>query len=1103
LSIFPQLFIMINKKTKAEAPVTGPGFAAFVCLHDLTYASDRSAGIAGEIVREICGSMGYAMDKFGGRIANFTGDGFLLLFTGIESGILCLGTVIRGWECSRRKYAAKYLAASVPLPDEHFLALSTGISFGNIFPLTIKGVVHYSGSGIIKARRCEASAKDHLLRDRIGELKSPGFVFIDGGAERLIRARDDFFISEQLSARSEVYSEPRSVAGRYELESREEFVFAVWPRKKAVSAARSAGELGKLALAQSRSDIADRLVLAAAAVKTGKRLHDQADSAKGKSRMELLGAAVAAYREALQIYTPESSPGNYAYAQYSLGKALKSLATTLIGEEKLEKITESAAAQREALKIFTIGSDPENYAQAQNSLGNALRDQARYMEGEEKREKIDEAVVAHREALRVFTLESDPDNYAMVQNNLGNASDSQAEFFSGREKLRCLDEAVKAYMETLKVYDFKSFPERYSGTQINLCGSLLAQARFSSGPARLDKFNAAISSGREALRGFPLDKSPYYHAMALNNLGNALRDASEFFPGGKRAPMLDEAVNCYEGVLGLQKSDSSPDMYAIAQTNLGDALTAQAGMLAGVDRAQKINKAAQAYNEALNIYGGARYSDRQATVTKKLAELNSLTEQAEKEAAVGRITAQVAHDIRSPLVALDAALNYADSMPEEQRVMLRHAVNRIRDIASSLLEKNRQSQGGRPAASGQAALASSVCLLSSLVEPVIAEKRMQYGPAGAAVDFEMPRAAYGVFSEVQPAEFRRLLSNLINNSVEALYKEGRVAVTLGTEDGCAVVRISDNGKGIPPETLGKLGRKGFTYGKTGGSGLGLYHARTAVEGWGGRLEIVSEPGKGTAVSVLLPEAPAPEWFVPELKLSAGRCAVVLDDDETMHRVWRGRLASARAAEKGVELCSFSSPEKLRGWVKKNPVKAAGAVYLLDYELLGSDATGLDLARALRLESCAVLVTSRYQEEHIVEGCRRLNMRMIPKGLAGLVPITVRAATPEVSVPPPGGLAVLIDDDALVRMNWKAAARAKGADLKVFASPAEFYAAGDIPKDARIYIDSELGRGVKGEEVARALKDKGYSHICLETGHPSKKFARFPWLKVAGKEPPWR
>ena len=387
-------------------------------------------------------------------------------------------------------------------------------------------------------------------------------------------------------------------------------------------------------------------------------------------------------------------------------------------------------------------------------------------------------------------------------------------------------------------------------------------------------------------------------------------------------------------------------------------------------------------------------------------EVAAKTAQAEKEAAVGRMAAQVAHDIRSPLVALDATLKHAAFMPEEQRVMLRHAVNRIRDIANNLLEKNRPSQEGS-AEVGHSAPGAAVCLLSSLVDSVIAEKRMQYGPAGTALDFDMTPEAYGIFAAVQPAEFSRLLSNILNNAAEAIEGNGRVSVTLASSGGRALLKVTDNGKGIAAELIGKLARKGATFGKPGGSGLGLYHARTTVESWGGKLDIVSEQGKGTTVSVELPAAAAPEWFVTSLYLPAGRQVVVLDDDQTIHRVWQGRFESARVAEKGVELISFSSADKLRGWVRENPGKAAGARYLLDYELLDSKETGLGLAGELGLTDRAILVTSRYEEKHVLEECLRLKMRMIPKGLAGLVPISAGGQVKT---------AALIDDDALVRLN---------------------------------------------------------------------------------------
>ena len=64
--------------------------------------------------------------------------------------------------------------------------------------------------------------------------------------------------------------------------------------------------------------------------------------------------------------------------------------------------------------------------------------------------------------------------------------------------------------------------------------------------------------------------------------------------------------------------------------------------------------------------------------------------------------------------------------------------------------------------------------------------------------------------------------------------------------------IKDSGRGIPSEVLPKLMRKGETYHKEGGTGLGLYHAKSSVESWGGTIELFSEVGQGTEVRVSLP-----------------------------------------------------------------------------------------------------------------------------------------------------------------------------------------------------------------------------------------------------------
>ncbi len=149
--------------------------------------------------------------------------------------------------------------------------------------------------------------------------------------------------------------------------------------------------------------------------------------------------------------------------------------------------------------------------------------------------------------------------------------------------------------------------------------------------------------------------------------------------------------------------------------------------------------------------------------------------------SMNHLATQVAHDIRSPLAALENILNRLNNLPEPERILTRTAVNRIKDIANNLIERNREVTANKPESREkhkvQTNEASTTFLLVSLVEPLLTEKRMQFrSKIDIDIDLQQDESSYGLFSRVQPSEFKRVLSNLINNSVEALDCKGRVKV---------------------------------------------------------------------------------------------------------------------------------------------------------------------------------------------------------------------------------------------------------------------------------------------------------------------------------------
>ncbi len=614
---------MISDKDKHNT-IEGPGFAAFIDLHDSTYAWDQNADIAVEMLKELYKLVEKSADKFEGHIGNFTGDGFLMLFTSVEKSILCLSCIIENWELGREKYVKKYSVSGILLPDNQFLALRTGISFGNFGPFKIKNTIHYAGSGINKAQRCESSSKDFFTKTSIDKLKFPNYVFIDSGAENLILSKSDFSVSGQLEVKFKGYSQTSEVSGKVELESRKHFIYAVWPKKKSVSNNKSADELKKIAFAQSKSDIGDRLLIAAQSVKSGVMLHELSESATGKNRKRLLEETVKVYEDALQVYTLAFSPNNYARVQNSLGNALRDQGELLVGEDKKEKLEESIAAQKEALKVYTKDTSPEDYVSVQISIGSALRNQTGLFCGEEKEEKFNEAIKVYKEALSVITLEASSSLYALAHNNLGNVFRIQAKTLIGKEKREKIQEAIKAYREALRVYTFESSPEDYGRTQNNLGNALWNEGECFRGKIKSQKFTEAVDAFKEALRVYDFDSAPIYYAGIQNNLAISLKKQAMVVSGKEKAEKLKEAINAYRQALRGYNIDTMPGYYALVNYNLAYVFEEYAKLFKGEESKRKIKKALELYSESLRILSPKQYPEEYNLATRGISRLKSI-----------------------------------------------------------------------------------------------------------------------------------------------------------------------------------------------------------------------------------------------------------------------------------------------------------------------------------------------------------------------------------------------------------------------------------------------------------------------------------------------
>jgi putative PEP-CTERM system histidine kinase len=105
---------------------------------------------------------------------------------------------------------------------------------------------------------------------------------------------------------------------------------------------------------------------------------------------------------------------------------------------------------------------------------------------------------------------------------------------------------------------------------------------------------------------------------------------------------------------------------------------------------------------------------------------------------------------------------------------------------------------------------------------------------------------------VDPIQIEKVLMNLLVNAREAVGADGQVTVQTSRRNGWVVLAVADNGCGMSPEFIaGRLFRP-FQTTKKRGIGIGMFHCKMIVEAHRGRIEVESEPGKGTAFRVLLP-----------------------------------------------------------------------------------------------------------------------------------------------------------------------------------------------------------------------------------------------------------
>jgi len=287
-----------------------------------------------------------------------------------------------------------------------------------------------------------------------------------------------------------------------------------------------------------------------------------------------------------------------------------------------------------------------------------------------------------------------------------------------------------------------------------------------------------------------------------------------------------------------------------------DMVLAKAGALGRVLRDEVDAVRADGVERHLGL-SATPLSDHSGNVTGRVIHFQDLTDlrhmeqvvaRAERLAGIGRLAANIAHEIRNPLASISGSVEVLKRLPGADAetcnlvdIAVRE-VDRVNALISNLLDYARPRTEERQ----RLDLGEMVTEIAKIFEQ---ERRAK------EVRLQL-HAQSGVWVEAASGQMQQVLWNLLRNAVEAMPEGGTIYLAAAQRNATpaeAILMVRDTGIGIAKEDVDHIFEPFFSR-KAGGTGLGLATTARIVEDHKGTIDVLSQPGKGTTFTIRLPAA---------------------------------------------------------------------------------------------------------------------------------------------------------------------------------------------------------------------------------------------------------
>jgi PAS domain S-box-containing protein len=339
----------------------------------------------------------------------------------------------------------------------------------------------------------------------------------------------------------------------------------------------------------------------------------------------------------------------------------------------------------------------------------------------------------------------------------------------------------------------------------------------------------------------------------MNSVMAGLEDGLLLFTRDARAVMISPAAEKFLGApagqfLGRRVTEIFPPGHP-----LHDALHIESDELREVAAETELETSEGPKRVSVSVQAIQEDGERMgALVTLRdldsLESINTQLQVSERLAALGRITAGVAHEVKNPLNSMRLWLeNLKESLPAEQDSATKQAVqvldkeiDRLDAVVKRFLDFTRPMD-----------ISLEATQLADLLKEVLEIAQPQLQKSNIQLAQLLPIDVPEVY--VDRALLKQAVLNLVLNAAEAMPNGGQMRLVLSRRGEMAEITVGDTGKGILPENRQKIFQLFFTT-RPGGSGIGLASTFRIVQLLNGSIDFTSEVGRGTTFRIELPLA---------------------------------------------------------------------------------------------------------------------------------------------------------------------------------------------------------------------------------------------------------